>query len=160
MAKPKFNFVPERQLTEEFSEYSPARVTILVTNYNGQTNVTMRFSADTIKIYDLSDKLIRLYGDKQNRTIGWSILEDQMALPDLDGAHKLKLYGNGVIQLGVAKLLKSMGIRLTKTLSNLEVKKYTSPLHANEIYYIEIPEEESPYKEILTGNSQDGSIEA
>jgi hypothetical protein len=147
MPAPKFNFVPERQLVNNtIGSYTPASVTLqvcTVKQLNGKqsTAYSMRFSKDTIHIYDLNGKLIRLYGDEKKRSIGWSIIDEKLTLPELDGCRKLTATSAGVITLSIGKLLHSMNVNLSKTIPKLEVKKHIDPQMSHEIFYIEIPNE-------------------
>lgn len=146
MPAPKLNFIPERNLKNEYNEYTPATVSLQYNNTSKSVN--LMFMLETIKTYDLNKKYIRLYGDRANRTIGWSIVSGDTDLDTLNDCRYLEqLASTGYIQTGITKLLKSLGITLTRSLSKLPVKKYHNVLQTYAIYYVEIPHEEVKLEE-------------
>lgn len=137
MKTPKFNFVPERQLGEVEAN-SPFRVSI----YKAGTLV---FPTDAVDIYELDTKFIRLFADKEKRSIGWSILEGGTNLEELNDARKLVKTANGNIIVSIRKLLNKIGIEdFEDGWKNLNVSIYKSSLHTNDIYHVEIPLKEVP----------------
>ena len=141
MSLPKFNFIPEKQLNEEFRSYTPAMVTLAVTKTTIGINYQLRFMSETVRIYELDGKYITMYADEQKRAIGWRFIDGKTDLPELSGAKQLKVNTGLQASIGVGKLLKSAKLIPTKTLSGLEVKKHLDPLNKYEIFYIEIPRE-------------------
>jgi hypothetical protein len=128
--KPKFNFIPERQLKKPAAE-SAFKVNIYVTG-------TLVFTKDVVEIYDLDQKFVRMYGDATKKVIGWSVIQGGN-IEEMDDLRQLKKNVNGMITVSIKKLLESIGWAPEGTTSGLEVKKYKSPLHAEDIFYVELP---------------------
>jgi hypothetical protein len=130
MPYPKFSFVPERQLGTEGKDGS-YRVSIM-------KNGVILFSKDTIDVYELDGKHIKMFADLEKKVIGWSIIEGKTHLDDLDNSRIIKRNQSGCAVLGITKILKKMGIEKGTVFHKLEVKKYKSALNTEDIWYIEL----------------------
>lgn len=136
MKQPKFNFVPERLLTTPVQE-APFRVSIYKQG-------TLIFPADVTHVYELDGKYIRIYADREKRSIGWAIVKEADALADLKDLRRLKKTPGGVIVVGIRKVLSNMGIEdLGEGWKNLEVSTYVSTFHKDKLYYITLPQKEA-----------------
>jgi len=144
MPLPKFNFIPESQLHDEYHAYTPAKVSIIksiaTVKDRKHSIFNLRFASETVKLYDLEDKFIKFYIDKEKRVLGWTLIEGDTTLTDLSHAHKLKKnQKSGSVIIGIGKLLKAAGLNIQESLKGLEVKKPKTPLMSHEIFYVEIP---------------------
>lgn len=138
MKAPKFNFVSERLLNEPAADTS-FRVSIYKTG-------TLVFTGETLDIYDLENKYIRLFADRERRSIAWQVLDDKTSLEELNDARKVVKNTNGIATISIKKILKIMGItELGKGWKNLEVKTYKTTLQSGELYYVVIPQKEHEY---------------
>lgn len=130
MSTPKFSFVPERQIGQVSNEggYS---VSIFKSG-------VLCFSINTLRIYELEGKYIRLFADVEKKAIGWSVVEGKTNLDDINDSRLVKTNASGCAVLGITKLLKKIGIEKETSFFNLPVKVYKSPLNSYDIYYIEL----------------------
>lgn len=126
---PKFSFVPERQIGKDIVE------TYTVAIHKGGM---LSFPAYAVRVYDLKDKYIRLFADIEKKVIGWSVCEGRTELDVLNDARQIKVQKAGNAVLGITKLLKHLGIPKDSESKHFDVKRYTSPLEANDIWYIKL----------------------
>lgn len=126
---PKFSFVPERQLGKDIVESYKVSI-----NKGG----ILSFPSSSVSCYDLGGKYIRLFADLEKKVIGWTICEGKTELEVLNDARIMKTQKFGNVNLGITKLLKKLGFPIDKPLGQFEVKKYTSPLEINKIWYIQL----------------------
>lgn len=129
----KFSFVPERLINKPIKDAS-YRVTIFKSG-------VLCFPSSVVHIYDLEGKYVKMYADVEKKTIGWSIIEGQTSLNDLNGARLIKKLKSGCAVLGIRKLLKSIGIEHGAQFKNLETKIYKSSLNESDIFYIQLTKE-------------------
>ena len=124
----KFNFIPASQLQEKITK--DRRPTVRI-NKNGQ----MVFSRTALEEFGLLGRFISLYADPQKSALGWHIFEGSSELQDLR-LRKLEKNASGTVQIGVSKLLKKMGIKLEKPLSDLLVQKYEDLTDRLTFFYV------------------------
>jgi len=89
-------------------------------------------------VWDLEGKLLRLYADKEKKSIGWSVLEQKENFANLEGMRLVKVNTNGVAVFGIGKLLKAIGVELKESRKGLEVKTFKGSLYPNPIHYIQL----------------------
>ncbi len=139
-APPKFNFVPEKQLLQSIDP--TYKVTIyakkMIDKDTGEVSFTnnLIFTKPVVDVFELKDKFIRFYADKEKKTVGWSILEKAEGLIELEGVRQIKVNAKGIVLFGIGKLLKSVNLTLKENRKNLIVKTYKSSLQSHDIYYI------------------------
>ncbi len=140
MKAPKFNFVSERLLNEPKAD-NAFRVSIYKTG-------TLIFTGEVLEIYDLENKFIRLFVDREKRSIAWQVLPDNASLEELNDARKVVKTTNGNAVISVKKLLTAIGIQkadMGKGFKNLEVRTYKTALQAGDLYYVILPKKEHEY---------------
>lgn len=133
MPRIKFSFIPERQINkpQEAKQYT-------VSIYS---NGLMAFNAETLNIYELENKSIKIFADIEKKSIGWSVIEGKTSLDDLNDAHQLTKNVNGCATVSVMKILRKMGIDSGVKFSKLPVKVYKPKLEPYNIYYVELEKE-------------------
>ncbi len=132
----KFNFISEKNIGKEINMDFSYRVTVTKQN-------TISFNRETISVYDLEGKRIRLFADTEKKCIGWVVVDGKTSLPELNDARVIHSSGaNKVANIGVTKLLKIMGIQLGVLRPGIPVQKYKDGNLGDEIYYIELKNNE------------------
>lgn len=118
----KYNFIPEHQLNSDDNDETGYSVNISKANM-------LYFSGFVAKIYGLDGKIIRMYADKEKKSIAWTeIKEGDLSI--LKNIRKLKVdTANNNIQIGIGKMLKHIGISIDKLpLKNIPVTQYKDTL--------------------------------
>ena len=133
MAKQKkYNFIPEHQLKETTKDSS--EFTVTVTASGG-----IQFSKFVVGVWELNKKVIRVYADIENKTVGWKDVSNGN-LSSLKNIRQLNANkDNGMILLSVGKMLKQMGI--TKEMlpfKKVPVTSYLDPMIEGEIKLIDL----------------------
>lgn len=133
----KFNFIPERQLSE--TKESEGGIFTVSINKAG----LMVPKRDYVQTYELNGKYLRYYVDKEKQTIGWAIIAGDTNLEELSDARQVKIYEGGSAVMSVKRLLTALNYKITDSLKNLPIKIYKSTMIANEIHYVELPPKEA-----------------
>jgi len=139
--KPKFNFIPYRQLNvpSETQNYS---ATVSKSGF-------LQFSRFNIEIYDLAKKWFEFFVDTEKKALGWKLIDKLPELSDLKLYRKLYISpksGIGCIQ--IKSLLTKAGFQLPFHSIKLPVQIYKTGYLDSEINYIVI-EPIEPIDEIL-----------
>jgi hypothetical protein len=133
--KPKFNFIPERQLNKEVVD------TTFTVTLTKQRNLF--FKKSDVLMYDLEGKYMRMFVDTEKKVIGWAIIGGSTDLEILKDCRVLKINPtSGAIIVGAGRLLKALGVTEVKDNRKLSVKTYVSPLQKDKIYYVELNQKE------------------
>ncbi len=139
-APAKFNFIPEKQLLKSVDPTYKVTIYVKVIVDKETEEIeyanNLIFSKSVINIYDLEHKYIKFFGDREKKTVGWSIIKSSSNLKGIEGIRQIKVNKNGVAVFGIARLLKSIGINLKEKKKDLLVKTYVSPLETHPIHYI------------------------
>lgn len=140
-AIPKFNFVPEKQLLRNGTSDSQYRVTIYSKPAKGKDdkivyNTNLIFTKFIVDVYDLKNKFIRFYGDRENKTLGWSVLEKAEGITELEGVKQFNLNSADICTFGISKLLKAINVEIKDNRRDIPVLLYKSNLQSHPIYYI------------------------
>jgi len=128
----KYNFIPEHQLNSDDNNEMGYNVNITKTGM-------LYFSGFVARMYELDGKIIRLYADKEKKSIAWTeIKEGDLSI--LKNVRKLKIEPtNNNIQIGIGKLLKAIGIETDRLpLKNVPVTQYKDTLVQNEFSVIDL----------------------
>lgn len=132
MAKEKrFSFIPENQLNVIGDGHIAETVRISTTGL-------LCFSKSLVENYQLENSFIKMYADAQKKAIAWTIFTDhEVANGAALKLRQLKPYGPGKeIKISVAKILKSMGVTIKKSLLKLPVKQYEDILEKKTFFYV------------------------
>lgn len=125
----KFNFIPETQISNKSSNHE---LTISITKAGN-----LYFTPLIIDSYGIENKFIKFFVDKQNKTIGWKIL-DEKEPKELKGYRQVKKNDFGYSIMSVKKLLKFLEIDFkVVNLKRKKIEKYNSVLQG-QIYYINL----------------------
>lgn len=143
MKNPKFNFVPERQLTEAQAKQEAFKCTI-------SESGVLFLRGDYVKAYEMNGKTARLFVDTEKKVIGWSLIEGNTTLEDLNDGRPLKQNSTGMISISIRKIIQKLG-RAGEQFKDLEIKVYKSPLHSGEIHYVELPDKIVEIKPVTAG---------
>ncbi len=130
MRPPKFNFVPERHLAETYKPIDPFFTCSIYTN--GQ----MVLNSDYVSVYELDKKFVRLYLDKEKRTIGWKIIEGDTNIEELSDARQITVV-KGMVKISITPILHLLGWEKGASFKQLPIKEYKTL--ENKIDYIEVP---------------------
>lgn len=128
----KYNFVPESQLNKD-TNGSEFQVNI---NRNG----CIYFGSDIVRIYDLENKVIRLYADIEKKSIAWIEIKNGN-LSTLENVRVLKKNNPKVdcIVIMITKLLKSLGIEKTMLpFKNISVTTYKDNLIEGSFHVLDL----------------------
>lgn len=141
--QPKFNFVPERQLVVGTANSEAYRVSLYAyekMDKQGRpffVNILL-WPKEVVDIYDLKDKYVRFYGDREKKVIGWSIVEKAEDFAEMKDLKIMRASSQGVVKLAIKRLLDSLGVEIKEHRKNLQVKTYESPLNSHKIYYVKL----------------------
>jgi hypothetical protein len=137
MKAPTFTFVPEELLSDIPQEGSDGLYKVTLTSNN-----QLYFNKETLEIYDLKNKFIKMHADKSKKALGWSILEDNIGdVSKLKNIRQLipdKKYGKGLVS--VKKLLIYMGVKTEVTRPKMPVYVYRDQVNKKDVYYIMLNE--------------------
>lgn len=128
----KYNFIPEHQLNQDDSNELGYSVSITKAGM-------LYFSGFVSKMYELDGKIIRLYADKEKKSIAWKeIKEGDLSI--LKNVRKLNIEPtNNNIQIGIGKLLKAIGIEKDKLpIKKIPVTQYNDALEKLEFSVIDL----------------------
>lgn len=132
-----FNFTPERLLKKQTKTAQRKSHTATVNTKYGM----LFFSSAYVRDNNAKNKFIKFYADPVKKAIAWKINNDS-SLKELKEFRQLKGYTTGTSEsftIGITSLLKSMGIKDTKTFKKLEIKKYDSKsIYQDTLHYIEL----------------------
>lgn len=138
MRPPKFNFVPERLLQKE--KMSDGFFCASITS-NGQ----LFYNKDYIHVYEIANKFAEFYIDKEKRTIGWRMLEDNIELAQLNQARKFVPQGpKQVIRVSLLKLLREVGWLRGESYLKIPIEIYKRG--SGDIHYVRLPDIFKPYE--------------
>jgi|SRR5579872_524164 len=128
----KYSFIPEHQLGEMVDTSAAFIVSV---NKNG----TIYFSPFVARIYDLEDKIVRLYADVEKKTIAWTEIKEGN-LNTLKNVRQLKLNSKSkAIVIMVNKLLKKIGIEKSMLpIKNVPVTIYKDILVQDDFHVIDL----------------------
>ena len=135
----KFNFEEERRLVDTSRVKRLMRHTATINGKHGY----IRFSLDYIRDSSLNNTFIKFYADTGKKAIAWKILREKN-LEDLNGyrhlvvrKQKIGKYETQTCQLGVGKLLETIGVK-EQSYPHLTIKKYKPGFLDEELHYIEL----------------------
>lgn len=136
MTRPaKFNFISEAALGELPKADNSWRIAIYMT---GKNNYTIVFPPDYVEIFEMIGKYFTFFVDTEKKALGWREVKDQTDLSTLKGARQAVISGNSkAVRFGIKKLLGAMNYYPQKSLLDLVVQKYSTPLQ--EISYVTLP---------------------
>ena len=142
-AIPKFNFIPEKQLLSNHDSSSLYKATIYAKpiKEKGSEKIdsyscNLIFTKDTVLSHDLKDKMIRFYGDREKKTLGWSILKTSEGFSNLEGIKQITLNSGNIATFGISRLLKAIGVEIKENRRDIPVLVYKTPLQSHPVYYI------------------------
>lgn len=127
---PKFNFIPESQLTHAVEQCDNK---IGITKQGG-----VYYSKNFIQSNGLKDRYLKFYGDPAKGALAWKIMSSAASLPDMKGLRKIKPNKSEGGTVSVSALLSKIGWKKGESYKNLPVRKYSSSLLEGELYYVEI----------------------
>jgi hypothetical protein len=134
MPAPKFSFVPEHQIEKSNAKKDYFFYCSIVSN--GQ----LMFCREYIEVYELHEKFIELYIDKDKRTIGWRFIEGNSSFEEISKSRQLKKTPKGIIRVSVSKLLKHLGWQKGESYLRLPIEIYKSQTMVGEIFYVKLPD--------------------
>ena len=151
MAKePKFNLTPESEINKK-SKYSGSeyRVSLIVSSMlqKGKTERTptyaLHFPHDVIYVYDLQNKKVKFYCDREKKCIFWRIMDEMTPLEKFNDARLVKASKSGVWVVSVQKMINAMELDIKQSRLKIPVKKYSSPgyLDGADFWYINLSKE-------------------
>ena len=133
MRQPKFNFIPERQLSEGHQEGGFFTASI-------SSIGAISFNAEYKSVYELDNKYITFYVDTQKRTLGWKIIEGKTELIELNHARQLNATNKPVITVSVIPLLRTLGWSKGEKYLKVPIQIYKNKDVEGEIHYIQLPD--------------------
>ena len=133
MRQPKFNFIPERQLSEGHKDSGFFTASISPTGI-------ISFNSEYRNVYELNGKYIALYADKEKRTLGWKIIEGKTELIEMNEAHQLKVNATTSIQLSIIPILRSLGWTKGEKYLKVPIDIYKNKDVEGEIHYVKLPD--------------------
>lgn len=114
----KFNFIPVYNLEVEEEKGNTVSISVKFG--------IISFSKNYIRNKKLDGKYVRFYVDKDKKTLGWRVVNEQGNLDVLKGLKRIVPTGKDVIyRLSIKSILNKMGITDTsKSYTKLEVQEY------------------------------------
>ena len=126
---PKFNFIPETQIGRKNLNHELA---ISITKAGN-----LFFTPLIIASYDIENKFIKFFADKEKKIIAWKVLNEKEP-KELKGYRQVKKNYASYSIMSIKKLLKYLDIDpKTTNLKQKPIKKYISVLEG-EFYYINL----------------------
>ena len=98
---PKFNFIPETQISRKSTNHE---LTISITKAGN-----LYFTPLIIASYDIENKFIKFFADKEKKTIAWKVLNEKEP-KELKGYRQVKKNYAGYAVMAIKKLLKYLDI--------------------------------------------------
>lgn len=136
MSTTKFSFIAEKQLNKTIGE-GGYRVSLY-------KNGVLAFPSETMRIYELANKYVKIYVDLERKTIGWAVIEGKTSLDDIDDARLMVQRKNGMATLMIGKILRKMGFEKGEApTGDYDAKVYKSSFIANDIRYITLEKDVS-----------------
>jgi hypothetical protein len=131
MRQPKFNFIPERQLSENHSESGFFTASV------GPLGA-ISFNAEYKVVYEIDQKYITFYADTQKRTLGWKIIEGKTELIELNQARQI--IDKPSLSISIVPLLRTLGWQKEEKHLKLPISVYKNKDVEGEIHYVQLPD--------------------
>ncbi len=136
-----FNFMPEATLPTKAEKNQIRHWASVNKAYN-----TIRFSPEYITDKKMDGGFIKLYYDKQKKSIGWRLMHEK-SLGDMAKYRQVNVsiitnakgYTTRVCSLGIKKILSELGLKEDDTFNRVEIKTYKEQGMLSNVYdYIKL----------------------
>ena len=131
MRQPKFNFILERQLSEDHQEGGFFTASI------GPLGA-ISFNQEYRTVYEINGKYITFYADIMKRTLGWKFIEGKTELIELNQARQI--IDRPTLIISIVPILKSLGWQKGEKYLKVPIQIYKNKDVEGEIHYIQLPD--------------------
>lgn len=150
MPAPKFNFIPERQITELEEKhngywlitFAKAEATIKGRTYN---KYTLYFPQDMVHALELEGKYLRFFVDKEKKLIGWRIVTEEGDLSSIRDLRVCKVNKGGGALFSVKEIVDYIGYKYDNGSAKLRVENATST-YTGDVSYVTLPTNLTPQR--------------